>query len=374
MNSRGSAGRRKLNLYLKGAAWFCAVVGFLIVAIVTSFSFTSWVYQASGFTPAPLVVQVVNSLSGLFLFGVTIALIGRLFRSKIEARQNQFWKPIFEALSRMAQGDFSVRVDDITDDDSRDGGVLSELVSSVNRTAQELRQMENLRQEFISNVSHEIQSPLTSIRGFARAMQTDGLSPEDQAHYLSIIETESTRLSRITENLLKLASLESEHVRFEPKLYRLDHQIRDLILACEPQWSGKKLEMEVALAEVEITADEDLLSQVWNNLLHNSIKFTPEGGKLCVGLLVRGPCVEVRVSDTGVGIALEDQARVFERFYKVDKARTRATNAGSGLGLSIASKIVEMHKGSIALESQPGTGSTFTVSLPLQPESVQRPV
>lgn len=370
MNER-KVQRRTLRAYLQGIGWFCAVVGFMIVAFTVVFHLTGWIYQKTAFTPSPLMVQIINSMGGLFLFGVTVAMFGRLFKSRIEARQYQFWQPILDALSRMAQGDFSVRVDSsIVDRDTDNNGPLTELVKSVNRTAQELHQMENLRQEFISNVSHEIQSPLTSIRGFARALQNDHLSPQEQAHYLGIIETESTRLSRITENLLKLASLESEHVRFEPKPYRLDHQLRDLILACEPQWTAKKLEMDVSLETVEITADEDLLSQVWNNLLHNSIKFTPEGGHICVGLQPRGDCAEVRISDTGIGISPDDQSRVFERFYKVDKARNRATNPGSGLGLSIAHKIVEMHKGSIALESQPGTGATFTIALPLK-EAIQ---
>ena len=114
--------------------------------------------------------------------------------------------------------------------------------------------------------------------------EQDDLSAEDRLHYLDIIETESRRLSKLSDNLLKLASLESDQVKFEPKPYRLDTQIRDLILACEPQWSGKGIEMDVALDEVSVTADEDLLSQVWINLLHNSIKFTPPGGSVRVAL------------------------------------------------------------------------------------------
>src|SRR5512143_889254 len=126
--------------------------------------------------------------------------------------------------------------------------------------ALELNQMENLRQEFISNVSHEIQSPLTSIRGFAQALENDQLTNEERHHYLNIIEEESTRLSRITEDLLRLASLESDKVKFEPKSYRLDQQIRSLILACEPQWRAKEIDLEVSLVELVIAADEDLLS------------------------------------------------------------------------------------------------------------------
>jgi len=229
--------------------------------------------------------------------------------------------------------------------------------------ALELDQMENMRQEFISNVSHEIQSPLTSIRGFARALENDQLSVAERHHYLSIIETESTRLSRITEDLLKLATLESDQVQLEPKPYRLDKQVRSLILACEPQWMEKELEMDVVLDELQVTADEDLLSQVWINLIHNSIKFTPQGGRVRVELHRQNGNVEFKITDTGMGISEEDQARLFERFFKADKSRTRS-NGGSGLGLSIAKKIVDLHKGTIEVKSNVGAGTIITVSLP----------
>src|SRR5262249_34226152 len=160
---------------------------------------------------------------------------------------------------------------------------------------------------------------LTSIRGFAQALRNDQLSAADKSHYLSIIETESTRLSRLTDNLLRLASLEAEYAKFEPKSYGLDKQIRSLILASEPQWSEKAIDMKVALDEVTITADEDLLSQVWTNLIHNSIKFTPQGGKICVALHQNGAIVEFEIADTGIGISDEDKAHIFERFYKADK-------------------------------------------------------
>ena len=204
--------------------------------------------------------------------------------------------------------------------------------------------------------------PLTSIGGFAQALQNDQLSGEERHHYLAIIETESQRVSRITEDLLKLAALESEHAKFEPTLYRLDKQVRSLILACEPQWEDKKLEMNVALEEVEIKADEDLMSQVWTNLIHNSIKFTPQGGKIWIDLQRQGDGVEFKIRDSGIGIAAEDQARIFERFYKADRSRTRS-NGGSGLGLAIAKKIVELHEGEIGVESEGGWGTTFTVRL-----------
>jgi signal transduction histidine kinase len=223
--------------------------------------------------------------------------------------------------------------------------------------------MEKMRQEFISNVSHEIQSPLTSISGFARALRDTRLSEEERAHYLDIIETESIRLSKMSDNLLKLTSLESEHHPFEPKRYRLDKQLRAVVLACEPLWLDKSIDMDVSLEEGEIDADPDLMNQVWGNLIHNSIKFTPRGGTIGVELQFRDGEAAVRISDTGIGIGEEDLPRIFERFYKADKSRNRA-GGGSGLGLSIVKKIVDLHHGSIDVQSRPGEGTVFTVRLP----------
>jgi signal transduction histidine kinase len=225
--------------------------------------------------------------------------------------------------------------------------------------------MENMRQEFVSNVSHEIQSPLTSIRGFAQVLQNDQLAPPERRHYLEIIETESKRLSRLADDLLKLASLESDQVKFEPGPYALDKQLRSVVLVCEPQWAEKKLNMEIDLNSLSINADEDLLNQVWLNLLQNSIKFTPIGGTIKVKLQTEGNHAVVSITDNGIGIAPEDQIHIFERFYKADKSRTRSKE-GSGLGLSIVKKIINLHGGSIDVVSSPGTGTTFTVSLPLQ--------
>lgn len=354
----------KLSPRALGLMGIAFAISFMTIMFTAAFFLTGWIYQIAGRTPSPLLVQIINSLGGLVLGGVTIGALSRAFRSRINTRENRVFGPIIEALARIAQGDFSVRVDPL-EGARANQGFIGELVNSVNRTAMELHHLEAMRQEFISNVSHELQSPLTSIRGFAQALRSSELNEEDRIHYLSIIENESLRLSRITDNLLKLATLESAHARFEPHPYRLDKQIRSLILASEVQWTDKHLEMDVALEEVEVSADEDLMSQVWTNLLHNAIKFTPAGGKIGVALQRDAGRAVVRVSDTGIGISEADQAHIFERFYKADRSRTRSDTGGSGLGLSIVQKIVEMHRGSVAVSSQPGFGATFSVELPL---------
>ncbi|HEX2905978.1 MAG TPA: HAMP domain-containing sensor histidine kinase [Phototrophicaceae bacterium] len=340
------------------------VIAILSVNFSLAFLLTGWVYAQLHLSLPPLVMQVFNSIGGLVITGLLVTATTRWFRPQITDGENRVYGPIIDALQRIAKGDFSVRVDSAFGQRAPSQRVLGELVNSVNQMAAELNQMETLRQEFISNVSHEIQSPLTSIRGFAQALQNDHLSADERQRYLLIIEAESTRLSRLTDNLLKLAALEGEQVKFEPKTYRLDKQIRNLILACEPQWTAKALEIDAALDPVEITADEDLLSQVWINLIHNSVKFTPERGKISAELQQQDHQIQFRITDTGPGIAPEDQSRIFERFYKADKSRTHATNGGSGLGLAIVQKIIELHHGTVTIRSEPGQGATFTVLLP----------
>ncbi|WP_338048401.1 HAMP domain-containing sensor histidine kinase [Peribacillus alkalitolerans] len=221
-----------------------------------------------------------------------------------------------------------------------------------------------MRQEFISNVSHEIQSPLTSISGFAHTLKNDQLSHEERRHYLQIIEVESMRLSKLSDNLLKLTSLESDHTPFEPKPYRLDQQLRRVILSNEPHWRKKDLEMDVSLEKMTIHADEELMDQVWINLIHNSIKFTPNNGKISVKLINHDmDKVMVMIKDTGIGMTKEVQMHIFERFYKADPSRNRSSE-GSGLGLAIVKKIIELHKGDIQVESSPKEGTEVLVMLP----------
>jgi signal transduction histidine kinase len=162
---------------------------------------------------------------------------------------------------------------------------------------------------------------------------------------------------------LKLSALETGNEPLSIKEFRLDKQLEKVALMLEPQWSTKNITMEADMEKLTIHGDEDLLSQVWINILHNAIKFTPEGGLIRIILKASNYEVSCQISDTGIGIASEDLLHIFERFYKVDKSRDRALG-GNGLGLSLAKKIVELHGGHITPQSEPGKGTSFTVSLP----------
>jgi len=348
---------KRLSFVLKSVLTVIAVMAMLSLFWTAAYFITEAIYARLDWQPQPLVRQIITSISGFFLFGLSMSIVGPFIRK----REKVFWQNLMDAINRIAKGDFQVN---LRADWGERNHPFTELVEGLNDMAANLRAMEEMRQEFISNVSHEIGSPLTSIRGFARALKNEHLPHEQRMHYLDIIETECVRLSKLSDNLLRLAMLDSDRYPFHPVSYRLDSQLQSLILYCEPQWMEKEIEMCVTLEKVVITADEDLLSQVWLNLLHNAIKFTPKGGTITIQLQQQGNNAIVTVSDNGPGIAEEDQSRIFERFYKADKSRNRAVG-GSGLGLAIADKIVKMHRGKISVRSQLGEGAEFTVQLPL---------
>lgn len=301
-----------------------------------------------------LLAMALQFLILLVVGGIT-ALIGHA-----RGDERAFYIPILTAMRQISKGNFKVELED-----SKRYGQFGGIVEGINEMASELGRMEIMRQDFISNVSHEIQSPLTSIRGFARALREEGLSADNRRHYLDIIEAEGSRLSGLSDNLLKLSALEAGSFPFEVKSYRLDKQLQDMILASEPQWLGKEIELEAELEEISVDAVQDLMSQVWTNLLHNSIKFTPEGGHITIRVHHAEGQAIVEIRDSGIGIAEEELPRIFERFYKADKARS-ASGGGSGLGLSLVKKIVDLHNGTINVTSRPGEGTACTVSLPLR--------
>lgn len=290
-------------------------------------------------------------LLGLLIGSLCILIAARYLVKPLQA--------LTHATKRLAKGDFDVEIKSKHPDEM---GVLTQ---SFNEMASELKQLEQMRQDFVSNVSHEIQTPLTSISGFAMAMKNSSLVAEsDRNYYLDIIIAESGRLSRLSDNLLKLASLDSEQHPFEAITYNLDEQIRQIVVTCEPQWSAKGIHIDLEMADtVKITADQDQLNQVWMNLLGNSIKFTPEGGHIEISITHSENEIFFKISDSGIGIAPEQLDYVFERFYKTDRSRNRS-NGGNGLGLAIAKKIVTLHHGSIEMQSQVGRGTTVIVQLP----------
>lgn len=332
-----------------------ALFSFLTIIWSIAFYVSSSVINALEIQVSPFVTFLISDMVGFVFIVLIWVLIGVLMRPKREA---MIWT-IIEPIQKIAKGDFSVKIRN----EEKYDGEIGVLVKSINDMTDELNAMENMRQEFVSNVSHEIQSPLTSIKGFARALQDTNLPEEKREHYLTIIETETTRLSKLSQNLLKLTLLESEEYTPERVTYRLDQQLKQIVLNSEPLWAEKEIELDLDLEKVHITADQESMSQVWINLIHNSIKFIPSSGTISIKLKEYETLVEVRIRDTGIGISEEQKQHIFERFYKADSSRNRAYG-GSGLGLAIVKKVLDLHKGEIKVESEEGKGTEFIVCIP----------
>ncbi|KQL43585.1 hypothetical protein AN963_29550 [Brevibacillus choshinensis] len=275
-------------------------------------------------------------------------------------------KTLTRATKKLAEGDYEIQLD-ITRRDE-----IGYLAANFTQMTQSLKQLDDMRQEFVSNVSHEIQSPLTSIQGFSQAIRSGGVTREQQEEYLTIIEEESKRLSSLSKQLLTLASLDKETGLYEPTVYQLDEQIRQVLLMLEIQWQKKRLQIDLDLPETLVCADKALLNQVWINLLANSIKFTEPGGSIRIEIR-QDTDIEVSLTDTGIGISENELTHIFDRFYKGDKSRNR-TETGSGLGLAIVRRIIQIVGGSLHIESEQGEGTRVTVKLPAAlPVSLERP-
>lgn len=307
----------------------------------------------NNFNEIPLIVLFgINNFLFFFIVYTIFLIFGRIH---LRRKHSNTFTPLLEAIENISKGNFDILID------QKFPPRLNELVESINKMAKELGTMEQLRQDFISNVSHEFQSPLTSIQGYSSLLKKK-VKDEDLLKYINIISDESKRLSKLSENLLRLSALEDDDSKIIETNFRLDRQIENIILLLEPQWKEKEIIPDISLEKITYLGDEDLLKQVWINLIGNAIKFTPERGLIKIILKSNEKNVVVTISDNGMGISKTDQMRIFERFYKVDKARNNI-KGGSGLGLALVKKILNMHDGEISLVSEENVGTTFKISL-----------
>lgn len=324
-----------------------------VVAVLSAFT-VGWLlaqllFHFTGHPPA-LVAYLIAAVLGLVVGAVASAGYARA----TGRGDRHLWEDVRAALESIAQGNFDVHLETGTP------GPFTEVVTTVNQMAHNLGTLERQRQDFVSNVSHEIQSPLTSISGFTDLLRDPNLDEASRQRYLDIVTSECRRLSGLSDNLLRLSSLDDAHLERRP--IQLDEHVRSAVLALEPVWSADDVHVELDAVPVRVQADAGLLTQVWTNLVQNAVKFTPSGGRVQVHVTAEpAGAARVQVSDTGIGIATTDLPHVFERFYRADKARR---SGGNGLGLALARRVVELHQGRITVTSEPGSGTTFTVDLP----------
>lgn len=265
---------------------------------------------------------------------------------------------MIHATERIAKGDFKVHIQESFAEKS-DFGILQR---SFNHMAAELDGIEMFRNDFINNFSHEFKTPIVSLQGFAHQLQAGGLTPEEEREYIRIIAAESDRLAKMATNILLLSKLENQAIVTDKTEFYLDEQIRTCLLLLEKQWTDKNIELNIDLDEVKYQFNEDMLSHVWVNLFSNAFKFTPPNGSVSCTLRATERAVIVTISDTGEGMSEEVSRHIFEKFYQGDTSHTRD---GNGIGLTIVSRILFLSCGRIHVESRPGCGSTFTITLPV---------
>ncbi|PHD23094.1 sensor histidine kinase [Bacillus wiedmannii] len=262
-----------------------------------------------------------------------------------------------KATQKIASGEYDIELDGNRKDE------IGILATNFQKMTKSIKELDEMRQEFVSNVSHEFQSPLSSIQGFSKTLQSEEMSGEERNHYLQIIEGESKRMSSLCKQLLTLASLDKEEKVLQIKEFNLQKQIKDVIFMLEWKWREKDIAVEFDVPDITIQGDENLLHQVWSNIFTNSIKFSNDAGTIEFVVEELESSVMISISDNGIGMEKEEMDRIFDRFYKVDTARARNVE-GSGLGLAIVQKIVELHNGKVSVYSTKGEGTTVQVELP----------
>ena len=266
-------------------------------------------------------------------------------------------KQILEATEKIMQGDFTIRIAPVKEFAGETG--FNEIIKAINKMTAELAGTETLRTDFIANVSHELKTPLAVMGNYATMLQKPGISEKDRVEYAKAISHSSRRLAALITNILKLNKLENQQIFPQLDEYDLGEQLCENLLQFEEVWEKKNLNIETDIEDdVRIRSDAELLSLVWNNLISNAVKFTPEEGTIGVSLKTEGKLVIVSVSDTGCGIKPEVGQHIFEKFYQGD---TSHATQGNGLGLALVKRVVDILNGEIGVQSVYGQGSTFTV-------------
>ncbi len=267
---------------------------------------------------------------------------------------------INEATKAVAKGDFSVRMkEDVPAEEIR------EMAHNFNIMAEELSHNEAFSNDFISNVSHEFNTPLSAIEGYATLLQNKHLEEEKRQMYVAKILFNVKRLSSLTGNILQLSRLENQQIMPDRTHYHLDEQLRETVLLFEDQWSAKNIDLDIDLENIVYYGSRDLLAQVWQNIFGNAVKFTPANGIIRVILRQEGDKIRVSIADNGPGMSPAVQERIFEKFYQGDNSHS---GEGNGLGLTLAKRIVDLCGGQIVISSKEHKGTAFHIILPRDAE------
>ena len=323
-------------------------------------------------TVADLNAELFRIIAEALAVGLVIAVLLSLLLAKTMVTPIQ---SLTKAAEKVAAGDFSESVENDAQDEI---GVLTrtfnDMAGQLESNIEDLKNAEILRREFVANVSHELRTPVTSIRSYAETLcdAADSMDAATQQRFLEVIVGESDRMTKIVQDLLTLSKFDAGSIDFDFGQFSFEKSVRDVYNAqlLEAQKRRHNFGLEIESDMPEIRGDRARIEQVLINMLSNAIKYTPDGGRIRMTAGTKNDCVWCTVRDNGIGIPKNDIDHVFERFYRVDKARSRESG-GTGLGLSIAYEIVQRHNGNMEIHSQKGKGTAITVTLPVGgPENV----
>ncbi len=304
----------------------------------------------------------LHGYSGIAMFMVTMSvaslIVGAIAAGIIVHIPLKPINVLISSIDALANGNYSVRI--------KLNSVLNrfplfgKLADSFNTLAEELQNTEMFRSDFVNNFSHEFKTPIVSIAGFAKLIRKGELSETQKEEYLSVIEEESLRLSRMATNVLELTKIENQTILSNTESFNLSEQLRVCILMLEEKWSAKNVVFALNFREHFINADQELLAQVWINLIDNAVKFSPEGGTVEISIKTDETNIYVSVINSGVEIPVEKRERIFNKFYQADESHC---TDGNGVGLAVAKRVVDLHSGKITVNCE-NNMTMFTVLLP----------
>lgn len=341
---------------IAGSLWFSLVL-LGLVSNIAALILTNVVFIVLVMLKIIVLKQDTLLLSWLPFNLFSSVFIGTAITAYISRKILKSTSDLSSAAREVAKGNFDVRLPD----EQHRIHELREMAANFNKMVHELSGIETLRKDFIVNVSHEFKTPIAAIEGYAALMQDEDLSTAERQEYGRRIIESTKQLSSLTSNILRLSKLENQGVVVDKVQFQLDEQIRFALLMLEAQWSGKNIDLDISLAPVQYYGSEELLMQVWLNLLGNAIKFSNDEGALHVSLAHENDYITVIISDTGIGMNEEVVQHIFDKFYQGDTSRKAE---GNGLGLPLVKRVVDLCEGTIQVSSVIGAGSTFTVTLP----------
>ena len=264
-------------------------------------------------------------------------------------------KKLRKAMDKVADGDFSVRLEERSSSKE-----IMEVYTGFNLMAHERGSTEILQTDFVSNVSHEFKTPINAIEGYSTLLQNDDNLTEEQKGYIEKILFNTTRLSSLVGSILLLSKLENQQIPTSRAPYRLDEQIRQSLLSLEAAWAPKDIEFDVELDRIEYIGNEAMMRHVWDNLISNAVKFSPNSGLVKMTLTKRLRKIIFTIEDSGPGLTEEAQKRIFDKFYQADGSHKQE---GNGLGLTLVKRVLSIENGEIQAENRPCGGCCFTVTL-----------